>query len=111
MGVRYPYRGGMTALSTPGRIGVVLSLVAGVAFSVSPVLVQIAYRHGAAVTSVLAWRYLLAAVVLAFLARRRLRRVPPRAALAAFAMGAFVYASDSFLFFASCRMPSKALAM
>ena len=100
----------MAALSTPGRIGVLLSLLAGVAFSVSPVLVQIAYRHGAAVTGVLAWRYLLAAVVLAFLARRRLRRVPPRAALAAFAMGAFVYASDSFLFFASLERTSAPLA-
>lgn len=100
----------MAACSTPGRIGVLLSLLAGVAFSVSPVLVQIAYRHGAAVTGVLAWRYLLAAVVLAFLARRRLRRVPLGAALAAFAMGAFVYASDSFLFFASLERTSAPLA-
>lgn len=100
----------MAALSTPGRLGVLLSLFAGVAFSVSPVLVQVAYRHGAAVTGVLAWRYLLAAAVLAVLARRRLRRVPRRAALAAFGLGALVYASDSFLFFASLERTSAPLA-
>jgi len=100
----------MASLRTPGRIGVALSLLAGVAFSVSPVLVQVANRHGAAVTGVLAWRYLLAAAVLAVVARRRLRRVPLRAAVAAFAMGAFVYASDSFLFFASLERTSAPLA-
>lgn len=100
----------MSFLRTPGRTGVALCLLAGVAFSVSPVLVQVAYRHGAAVTGVLAWRYLLAAVVLALVARRRLRRVPPRAALAAFAMGVVVYASDSFLFFASLERTSAPLA-
>lgn len=100
----------MAFLQTPGRIGVALCLLAGVAFSVSPVLVQVACRHGAAVTGVLAWRYLLAAAVLAFVARRRLRRVPLRVAVAAFAMGAIVYASDSFLFFASLERTSAPLA-
>lgn len=100
----------MALLRTPGRIGVALSLLAGVAFSVSPVLVQVAYEHGAVVTGVLAWRYLLAAVVLAVVARRRLRLVPAWAALAAFAMGAVVYASDSFLFFASLERTSAPLA-
>ncbi len=100
----------VTSRLTPGRIGVALSLLAGVAFSASPVLVQVAYRHGAAVTGLLAWRYLLAAAVLLLLARRRLRRVPLGAAAAAFAMGAFVYASDSFLFFASLERTSAPLA-
>lgn len=100
----------MATLTTPGRLGVLLCLLAGVAFSVSPVLVQVAYRHGAAVTGVLAWRYLLAAAVLALLARRRLRRVSRRAALAAFGIGALVYASDSFLFFASLERTSAPLA-
>lgn len=87
-----------------------LSLLAGVAFSVSPVLVQIAYRHGAVVTGVLAWRYLIAAVLLALVAGRRLRRVPLRTAAAAFAMGVFVYAADSFLFFAALQRTSAPLA-
>jgi len=100
----------MTSLRTPERTGAALCLLAGVAFSVSPVLVQIAYRHGAAVTGVLAWRYLVAAVLLTLVARRRLRRVPLRAAVAAFAMGAVVYASDSFLFFASLERTSAPLA-
>ena len=77
----------MPSLRTPERAGVALSLLAGVAFSVSPVLVQVAYRHGAVVTGVLAWRYLVAAVLLALVAGRRLRRVSLATALAAFAMG------------------------
>jgi len=100
----------MTSLRTPERTGAALCLLAGLAFSVSPVLVQIAYRHGAAVTGVLAWRYLVAAVVLAVIARRRLRRVPLRTAVAAFVLGAVVYASDSFLFFASLERTSAPLA-
>lgn len=101
---------GMASLWTPGRKGVALCLLAGVAFAVSPVLVQVAYRHGAAVTGVLAWRYLLAALVLVVVARRRLRRMPLRAAAAAFGMGACVYAIDSFLFFASLERTSAPLA-
>lgn len=110
MGIGDPYLGDMAALSTSGRSGVALSLLAGVAFSISPVLVQVAYRHGAAVTGILAWRYVLAAVVLAVIARRRLRRTPKRAAAAAFALGAVVYAADSFLFFASLERTSAPLA-
>jgi drug/metabolite transporter (DMT)-like permease len=100
----------MTSLRTPERTGVALCLLAGVTFSVSPVLVQIACRHGAAVTGVLAWRYLVAAVLLTLVAGRRLRRVSLRAAVAAFVMGAVVYASDSFLFFASLERTSAPLA-
>jgi len=80
------------------------------AFSVSPVLVQIAYSRGAAVSGVLAWRYLVAALLLAGIAGRRLLGTRPRAAIAAFALGALVYALDSALFFASLERTSAPLA-
>jgi len=80
------------------------------AFSVSPVLVQIAYAHGAAVSGVLAWRYLVAALLLAGIAGRRLLEIRPKAAIAAFALGALVYALDSALFFASLERTSAPLA-
>ena len=54
----------MARLRAPHFRGTLFCLVAGVAFSVSPILIQIAYDHGAAVTGVLAWRYLAAAVLL-----------------------------------------------
>jgi drug/metabolite transporter (DMT)-like permease len=80
------------------------------AFSVSPVLIQVAYSHGAAVSGVLAWRYLVAALLLAGIAGRRLLGIRPRAAVAAFALGALVYALDSALFFASLERTSAPLA-
>ena len=78
----------MARSRAPHIRGTILCLAAGIAFSVSPVLVQVAYAHGAAVSGVLAWRYLVAALLLAGIAGRRLLRVPPRAAIAAFALGA-----------------------
>lgn len=100
----------MARFRTPERIGVALCLLAGVAFSASPVLVQIAYRNGAALTGVLGWRYLLAAVVLLVVAGRRLRALSRRTVAAAFALGVVVYAADSFLFFAALERTSAPLA-
>ena len=100
----------MARFRAPHIRGTILCLAAGIAFSVSPVLVQVAYAHGAAVSGVLAWRYLVAALLLAGIAGRRLLRVPPRAAIAAFALGALVYALDSALFFASLERTSAPLA-
>ncbi len=100
----------MARLRAPHLRGTLFCLAAGVAFSVSPILVQIAYDHGAAVTGVLAWRYLAAALLLVGIARRKLLRVPVRAAVAAFLLGAFVYALDSALFFGSLERTSAPLA-
>lgn len=100
----------MARLRAPQIRGTLLCLAAGVAFSVSPVLIQIAYRHGAAVSGVLAWRYLAAALLLVAIAGRRMRSVPPRAAVGAVVLGAAVYALDSALFFGSLERTSAPLA-
>lgn len=97
-------------MRTPGVRGALFCLAAGVAFAVSPILIQIAYAHGAAVSGVLAWRYLAAAVLLLVLAGSRLRTVPLRAAAGAVALGAFVYALDSALFFGALERTSAPLA-
>lgn len=100
----------MTRLRAPDLRGTLFCLAAGVAFSVSPILIQIAYAHGAAVSGVLAWRYLVATVLLVAIARRNLRRVPLRAALGALVLGALVYALDSALFFGALERTSAPLA-
>ena len=58
----------------------------------------------------LAWRYLAAALLLVGLAGRKMIRIPLRAALSAFALGAIVYALDSSLFFGSLERTSAPLA-
>ncbi len=100
----------MVRFGTPSVRGALFCLAAGVAFSVSPILIQIAYAHGAAVSGVLAWRYLAAAILLALLAGPRLRQVPLRVALAALALGACIYALDSALFFGALERTSAPLA-
>ena len=100
----------MARLRAPQLRGTLLCLAAGMAFSVSPVLIQVAYDHGAAVTGVLAWRYLAAAILLVGIARGKMLRVPLRAALGAFVLGAVVYALDSALFFGSLERTSAPLA-
>ncbi|MSO95581.1 MAG: DMT family transporter [Thermoleophilia bacterium] len=100
----------MARLRAPHVRGTLFCLVAGVAFSVSPVLIQIAYAHGAAVTGLLAWRYLVSALLLLTLAGRRIFAVPARAAVGAFALGAVVYALDSALFYGSLERISAPVA-
>ena len=100
----------MARFRAPGLRGTLLCLAAGVAFSVSPILIQIAYSHGAAVTGVLAWRYLAATALLLGIAGRKVLVVPMRAAIGAFLLGAVVYAADSALFFGSLERTSAPLA-
>ena len=100
----------MARLRAPRFRGTFLSLAAGVAFSVSPILIQVAYSHGAAVSGVLAWRYLAAALLLVGLAGRKMLSVPLRAAAGAFVLGAVVYALDSALFFGALERTSAPLA-
>ncbi len=100
----------MARFRTPNVRGTLLCLAAGVAFSVSPILIQIAYAHGAAVSGVLAWRYLAATILLVGIAGPKLRHVPLRAAAGAFVLGAFVYALDAALFFGSLERTSAPLA-
>lgn len=100
----------MARFRAPGLRGTLFCLAAGVAFSVSPILIQIAYSHGAAVTGVLAWRYLAATALLLGIAGRKVLAVPMRAAIGAFLLGAVVYAADSALFFGSLERTSAPLA-
>src|SRR5262245_10996553 len=100
----------MGSLRTPTRVGVALCLASGVAFSVQPMLVTLPLGRAAAISAVLAWRYVIAAVLLAVLAGRRLFRVPPRVAVIAFGLGAVVYTADSTLFYAALDRTSAPLA-
>jgi drug/metabolite transporter (DMT)-like permease len=92
------------------RLGVALTLAAGVAFAVQPILGQVALDGGAAIPALLGWRYAIAAVVLGVIARHRLRSVPPRVAVLAFGLGFALYAADSGLFYAALDRTSAPFA-
>jgi drug/metabolite transporter (DMT)-like permease len=98
------------ALLTPTRLGVVLTLAAGVAFAIPPVVGQVALDAGASVSALLGWRYALAAVVLGILARRRFRGVPRRVAALAFVLGVALYAADAAFFWAALDRTSPPFA-
>jgi drug/metabolite transporter (DMT)-like permease len=95
---------------TPTRLGVALTLLAGVAFAIQPVFGQVALDGGASIASLLGWRYAIAAGVLAVVSRRRLRTIPPRVAALAFALGLALYAADSGLFYAALDRTSAPFA-
>jgi drug/metabolite transporter (DMT)-like permease len=95
---------------TPTRLGVPLTLLAGVAFAIQPVFGQVALDGGASIASLLGWRYAIAAGVLAVVSRRRLRTIPPRVAALAFALGLALYAADSGLFYAALDRTSAPFA-
>jgi drug/metabolite transporter (DMT)-like permease len=87
-----------------------LCLGAGVAFAVQPVLGSVALGGGAEIVPMLGWRYALAAVVLAAIARGRLFTLRPTTALGALALGLVLYAADSFLFYAALERTSAPFA-
>ena len=97
-------------LFTPTRLGVALALAAGVAFAVPPVVGQIALDGGASVVALLGWRYALASLVLAFVARRRFRALPVRVLALAFALGVVLYAADAAFFWAALDRTSPPFA-
>lgn len=100
-------------MTTPVRIsrrGVALSLAAGVAFAAQPVMGSIALDGGTAIVPMLGWRYTIAVVVLALVARRSLLRLPLRVVLAAFGLGLVLYTADSFLFYAALERTSAPFA-
>jgi drug/metabolite transporter (DMT)-like permease len=86
------------------RLGVALCLLAGLAFAAQPVAVGLTYDAGAAVPSVLAWRYVIAALALGALSWRGLLRLPRRVVATAFLLGLVVYAADSALFYWALRL-------
>jgi drug/metabolite transporter (DMT)-like permease len=95
---------------TPTRLGAALALLAGVAFAIQPVVGQVALDGGAAIASLLGWRYAIAAAVLAAVSRRRLRTIPPRVAALAFGLGLVLYAADAGLFYAALDRTSAPFA-
>lgn len=100
----------MARSTTVSRLGVGLSLAAGVAFAVQPVLGSVALAGGAEIVPMLGWRYLLAAALLAVVARKALPSLPLRVAAAAFVLGLVLYTADSFLFYAALERTSAPFA-
>ena len=100
----------MTSAPRLSRLGVALCLAAGLAFSVQPVLGQVALAHGAGLVPLLGWRYLLAVVVLGAIARRALLSVRPVVALAAFGLGLGLYSTDAALFYQALERTSAPFA-
>lgn len=94
----------------PIRTGVLLCVLAGGLYAVQPVLGKLALDAGASTSGMLAWRYVIAAVVLGAIAGPRLLAVSGRWALGAFAMGLLVYAPDAGLFFLAVDRTSAPLA-
>ena len=92
------------------RVGVVLCLTSGIAFAVQPILGSLAIANGADIVPMLGWRYLLAAVTLALVARHALRKLPMRIIVSAFALGLVLYTADSFLFYSAVERTSAPLA-
>lgn len=100
----------MTSAPRLSPLGAALTLAAGLAFAVQPVLGQIAIDHGAGTVPLLGWRYLIATAVLALVARGNLLGVPPLVALAAFGLGLGLYSADSALFYAALERTSAPFA-
>ncbi|MFN8222072.1 MAG: DMT family transporter [Gaiellales bacterium] len=92
------------------RLGVLLCLTSGIAFAVQPILGSLALDRGADIVSMLGWRYLIAALALAVVARRSLRTMPLRIVLAAFGLGLVLYTADSFLFYTAVERTSAPFA-
>jgi drug/metabolite transporter (DMT)-like permease len=92
------------------RTGVLLCLLAGATFALQPVLVRLAFDGGAGVASVGTFRFALAAVVLALLARRALMRTPLAVLVPPFVLGLTLYGLETGLFFASLERIDVSLA-
>jgi drug/metabolite transporter (DMT)-like permease len=95
---------------SPTRLGIVFTLASGVAFAVQPVLGQLALDRGTSLAGLLGWRYALAAVVLAVLARSGLGAMSLRTAAFAFALGVVLYAADAAFFYAALERTSAPFA-
>jgi drug/metabolite transporter (DMT)-like permease len=97
----------VTAFAIPSsprreREGAALCVTTAATFAASVILAKLAYAAGANVSSVLAPRFAIAALVLWLIAARRgVARVPRRDALIALALGLFLYSSETELLYAS----------
>jgi drug/metabolite transporter (DMT)-like permease len=101
--------GSVTRVISLSRSGIALCLLAGVAFAIQPVLLDRVLGDGSPFP-LLAWRYLLAGLVLGAISWRGLRRMGWRTAAGAFALGAALFATDAGLFYCSITMLPVPLA-
>lgn len=91
-----------TAPQRGRALGVLLCLVSGVSFGLAAVVAKEAFRAGLNVTSLLAGRFGIAAVILwCVVAIRRPRMPSTRAVLVAVGLGAIGYAAQSAFYFAA----------
>jgi drug/metabolite transporter (DMT)-like permease len=86
------------------RLGVALCVVSGCGFGLMAIFAKEAYRDGLGVTSLLAARFVLAALVFwAIVAVRGAERPPRRLVVACLALGAAGYSAQAGLFFTALR--------
>jgi drug/metabolite transporter (DMT)-like permease len=99
------------AATSERRLGVALCVVSACGFGVMAILAKEAYRDGLGVTSLLAARFVLAALVLwAIVAVRGGGRPPRRVVAACLALGAIGYSAQAGLFFTALRHIDASLA-
>jgi drug/metabolite transporter (DMT)-like permease len=97
-----------------GRMGALLCILSAAGFGAMAIFGKLAYDEGVEVGDLLLVRFALAAtaLLLVAVARGALRGLPRRAVLAALAMGAIGYATQSGLFFSAlARMDASLLAL
>lgn len=94
-------------------VGVALTLLSAVTFGASGVLAKVAYAGGSGVVTLLAGRFVLAALVLwALVAWRRPALPPLTVALGALALGGIGYAGEATLYFSALeRLDASLVAM
>ncbi len=94
------------------RTGILFGLVAAAAYSTSAIFARLAYADGVGLVTLLAARYVLAAVVFwALVLKLKLPLPARRPATAAFVLGLVVFSAQSGLFFAALQRISAPLAI
>lgn len=92
---------------TRGKLGLALILGSAAAYGAMPILAKVAYARGVAPATLLAYRFLLAALLFAVLARRG-PRPPLRARLTLWSLGA-VFVGNSIAYFTALRTAPAAV--
>jgi drug/metabolite transporter (DMT)-like permease len=98
----------------PQLVGVGLAVIAAIAFGTLAISAKFAYRAGAHPFPLLAWRFALAAVMLALYhaVRRRSMRLPGRDLAKTLGAGGFLYGFEATLFFAALqRAPASVVGL
>src|SRR5688500_18965297 len=98
----------------PQLTGVGLAVIAAIAFGTLAISAKFAYRAGAHPFPLLAWRFALAAVMLALYhaIRGRSMRLPGRDLAKTLGAGGFLYGFEATLFFAALqRAPASVVGL